>query len=155
CSGRACHGGLDPRAPQDDQTILQNEYPKWLIHDRHATAYDVLFDERSKQLAQNLGIGQAHESVRCLACHTNPLAALDPSPSAHAERSSGVGCEACHGAASDWLDQHTARGWSQQRDRARERGMTPIGDLTAWAATCAACHVGAPADAPRGSPLRD
>jgi hypothetical protein len=155
CSGRACHGGLDARTPSDGQTILQNEYPKWLMHDRHATAYEVLFDERSKRIAQNLGIGQAHESVRCLACHTNPLAALDQSPLAHEERASGVGCEACHGPASDWLDQHTALGWGQQVERARERGMTPIGDLPAWAATCAGCHVGAPADTSRGLPLRD
>ncbi len=156
CSGRACHGGLDPIPPFPDQMSQQNEYPRWLLHDRHATAYEVLFDDRSKRIAQLLGIGEAHESGRCLACHTNPLAARDQSPLAHEERLSGVGCEACHGAASGWLDQHTARGWGKNADVARQSGMTPIDAWSDWAKRCAGCHVGgAPGDDAPGIPARD
>src|SRR5206468_3122782 len=80
CSARACHGSLSP-APQPDPKLTarlplqRDEYTRWLAHDKHASAYAVLFEERSKRIARNLNIGPAHEAERCLACHTNPLVA--------------------------------------------------------------------------------
>src|SRR5271165_4194155 len=38
CSGRACHGGLEPTTAPG-RTILRDEYTKWLGQDKHAQAY--------------------------------------------------------------------------------------------------------------------
>jgi hypothetical protein len=72
CSARACHGGLEPLR---GSSVLQNEHTTWILHDKHADAYRVLFNERSQTIARNLGGKPAHEDVRCLACHTHPLTA--------------------------------------------------------------------------------
>jgi hypothetical protein len=154
CSARACHGGLEPlRGPG----VLQNEHTTWILHDPHADAYRVLFDDRSKSIAKNLG-GQApaHEDVRCLACHTNPwTATAEKTPAILEERLFGVGCEACHGAARDWFKDHTRPDWEKLEPKQKKaRGMIPVSDLASRVEACAGCHVGAAPDA-MGAPLRD
>src|SRR5262245_66433166 len=52
CSARSCHGGLEPRPKPE---IGQDEYSKWLTHDQHVRAFQVLFEERSERIARNLG----------------------------------------------------------------------------------------------------
>ena len=144
CSGRSCHGGLEP---QPNQQIGQNEYTLWLTHDKHADAYRVLFNERSERIARNLGGAQkAHEDARCLSCHVTPYAGGAPADQALAETAFGVGCESCHGAAGKWLGAHTSQGWqgrtvAQKRD---EFGFVPLTQLADLGQTCAGCHVGAP-----------
>ena len=156
CSGRACHGNASPVA---GQAIQLNEFATWALHDPHVGAYDVLLNERSKKIARNLRIPgeKAENDVRCLACHTNPLAALpDAAPLLQAERRFGVGCEACHGPASGWLVSHTTAEWKKLTvaEKAKQ-GMVPVQDLVARAEMCAACHVGQPADVAKGIPARD
>jgi hypothetical protein len=156
CSGRACHGNASPAA---GQAVQLNEFSTWALHDPHVGAYEVLLNERSKKIARNLRIpGEKAESdVRCLACHTNPLAAL-PTPSAalQAEHRLGVGCESCHGPASGWLVSHTTAEWKKLTvaEKAKQ-GMYPVQDLVARAEMCAGCHVGQPADTAKGIPARD
>ncbi len=154
CSGRACHGGLEPLAGSG---VLQDEHTTWLLHDKHADAYRVLFKKRSQTIAKNLGGKKpAHEDVLCLACHTNPLTATAGTSSAVLqERFCGVGCESCHGPAQQWLREHTTPAWKAQPWEAkRASGMIPVADLPSRIQACAGCHVGA---APEGSttPLRD
>jgi len=142
CSGRACHGGLEPAAGRE-RTLSLDEYTKWLGADKHAQAYQDLFGERSLRIAKNLGITHAHLADRCLACHVNPLAA-EPMASdlTRAERTFGVGCESCHGSAEKWRDPHTAKGWNPQKSH--EYGMIDVADPLALAPRCTGCHVGAP-----------
>jgi hypothetical protein len=169
CSARACHGGL---APATSGPIEQNEFIKWLTTDKHAHAYDVLLEPRSKDIAKNLNPTSkvpAHEDYRCLACHTNPLVASEAAralPNTNLagrelvaeERRLGVGCEACHGAAQKWFAEHTKESWPKEPAARRyELGMVPTGaavDLAGFAQRCAGCHVGAP---PAGErlPVRD
>jgi hypothetical protein len=153
CSARACHGGLEPLL---QTAVLQNEHTTWLLRDKHANAYRVLFDERSKLIARNLGgKAPAHEDVRCLACHTNPqTAALEGSPAVLEERIFGVGCESCHGPAEKWLAPHTRPDWKKlPAEQKRAQGMVPVSDLASRVQACTGCHVGA---APEGTaPLRD
>jgi len=94
CASSLCHGSA---SPWKDAHILQNEYITWSRVDKHATrAYAVLFDERSRRIARNLGLAQPpHEAKLCLDCH-----AYDPPAATRGERfkvSDGVSCEACHG----------------------------------------------------------
>jgi hypothetical protein len=170
CSARACHGGIEPV----DQPVQQNEYTRWLIgNDKHTEAYSVLFGERSARIVRNLNgdrpAPDAHEDQRCLVCHTNPLVAGTPSahlllPSPHAdvaslvrqERSFGVGCEACHGAAERWLGPHTKKGWKQASPEMKQgEGMTALSDSAQLAKVCVGCHVGAPPREGSGLPAQD
>jgi hypothetical protein len=152
CSARGCHGALGPRSGQaPDAPVQLDEFTKWISSsDPHTRAFEVLFAKRSRDIARRLGIKDASQSARCLACHTNPLAAEPQGPEARretfrAERSFGVGCEACHGAAGNWLAKHTTADW-QRYDAAKKAGfgMVPVHDLSALGRTCAGCHVGAP-----------
>jgi hypothetical protein len=163
CSARACHGGAEPVAGPG---VQQNEYSTWLAQDQHARAYEALLGPRAARMAENLAatnpdgrVIPAHEDVRCLACHTNPLAAgATGRADLHRE---GVGCESCHGPANGdppWLGPHTTGRWNKLEGQARvdaykRHGMKPLGDPAVQAEVCAGCHVGAPAG--NGLPARD
>jgi hypothetical protein len=145
CAARGCHGGSLTEDPVPPLLICQDEYSRWLLHDKHASAFDVLVSKPSKRIAKKLDLErEAHEEPRCLACHTNPAAAaLDAAPLLKAERLFGVGCESCHGEAAGWLVGHTTRTWSKEDQDAM---MAPVCDLALRAAKCAGCHIGAPPD---------
>ncbi|MFN4260174.1 MAG: multiheme c-type cytochrome [Gemmataceae bacterium] len=160
CSGRACHGGLHPAVqPQMENRFLFNEHTVWLAVDRHANAYRTLFNERSRRIARLLDPEgpPAHQNSRCLACHVNPLVAgAEPSTFDQHERLAGVGCEACHGGAENWLVAHTTTAWeSLSIQEKRQQGMFPINDMTVQAQVCAGCHVGAGPQEDGQVPARD
>jgi len=46
CSAASCHGGGHPGSKGSEQTT-------WAACDPHARAYEVLFEERSKQIVKN------------------------------------------------------------------------------------------------------
>jgi hypothetical protein len=76
-------------------------------------------------------------------CHTTPLAAVSNSVIALEERHTGVGCESCHGGASNWLAEHTTASWSKlTKEEKQKKGMTPLDDLSVRAAVCTGCHIG-------------
>ena len=145
CSGRSCHGGLEARL---DQEIGQHEYTAWLTHDPHANAYQVLHNEVSERIANNLGgKKKAFEDQRCLSCHVTPYAADRSLSHAKAEMMFGVGCESCHGAAGEWLGPHTEAKWKDYNSaQKKDKGMVPVRSLPDLAQACVGCHVGAPAD---------
>ena len=137
CASATCHGST---VPLDATPVLQNEYYTWLQQDRHAGAYEVLFDERSKTIARNLGLGAAERSQRCLDCH-----ALTPPRGAVAGRleiEDGISCESCHGPASGWLEGHRSEGWGHADSVAA--GMRDLRDPASRAGLCLGCHLGAP-----------
>jgi hypothetical protein len=152
CSARGCHGAITPKK---GERIEQNENTIWLTQDKHARAYEVLLGQRSEEIIAKLHRKPpATEDKQCLACHVTPAAAGDSSPAAIEERQSGVGCEACHGYASRWLNEHTTEAWQRKEPAEKHAlGMTPPGDWKAFAAKCAGCHIGAPAEGT--APLRD
>ena len=152
CSGRSCHGGLEPRAGQE---IGHDEYTTWLTHDKHASAFQSLFNERSKRIARNLGgAKQAHQDERCLSCHVTPYAAAAHADLAKEETAFGVGCESCHGAAGKWLSAHTEAKWKDLEPRQkRAEGMIPFRSLADLAEACVGCHVGAPPNQENHLPL--
>ncbi|MGE3807554.1 MAG: multiheme c-type cytochrome [Gemmataceae bacterium] len=154
CAGATCHGRVEPVAGRD---FLLTEHTTWVLRDRHADAYRVLFDERSVRIARNLGPEPAHESARCLACHANPRTALaKDDPLAKADRSFGVGCESCHGGAAQWLKAHDKPEWDKLTPEEKQaKGMVSLVDLPARVQVCAGCHVGAGPDPENKIPARD
>ena len=155
CAASACHGRTQPApGPPNKHRVLLNEYTTWIVSDKHARAYQTLFNEQSQSIAALLPGGlKAHENPRCLACHTTPAKHLGGNPSTTFS-SDGVGCESCHGAADRWYGEHTRIDWTARSPEAKELfGMVATTDVARRAAACARCHVGSPAR--DGLPSRD
>ena len=150
CASVACHGG-----PISSPSKWQSSYTAWVTKDPHAKAYSVLWEHRSKDIVRLLN-GVDHpqrpepwNDARCLACHSLHRSTADLSII-----SDGVSCEACHGAASNWLVPHTTAGWGKllNDDKYTERfGMKNTKQLISRAEVCIGCHVGQ-SDSEAGSP---
>jgi hypothetical protein len=136
CANSGCHGSTQPL---DASHVLQNEYYTWLSKDRHAQAYNILFNERSARVARNMRLkGKAYQETVCLDCHTTNVPARLVSGKVDVE--DGVQCEACHGPASGWRAEHTQAGWTHEQSVAR--GMTDLRNLPLRASGCLSCHLG-------------
>lgn len=135
CAGSTCHGAVEPFKGSN---VLQNEYVTWQREDKHARAYAVLLNERSKRIARNLGLPKpAHESKECLDCHADNVA--EATRGRQFQLSDGVGCESCHGGGRRWLGIHVA-GASHAENVAA--GMYPTDEPMARAKLCLSCHFG-------------
>jgi hypothetical protein len=135
CAGSTCHGAV---TPWKDSNVLQNEYVTWTRQDKHAKAFEVLHNEKSKRIAANLGLPNAHTAKVCLDCHTDY-----PVPEARGRTfqvSDGVGCEACHGGAVRWLGLHVSG--TATHDENVKLGMYPTTDPVKRAELCLSCHFG-------------
>ncbi|MBL8225701.1 MAG: hypothetical protein JNM50_10240 [Chromatiales bacterium] len=135
CASTTCHG--QAKAARGSN-IQQNEYLIWSRYDPHAGAFALLFEERSRLMAERLGLKAAHEAPECLACHAEDVPAALRGPKFQV--SDGIGCEACHGGAGRWLASH----YSPQATRASNvaDGLAALDDPAVRAATCTGCHVG-------------
>ncbi|HEX8201733.1 MAG TPA: multiheme c-type cytochrome, partial [Isosphaeraceae bacterium] len=135
CSGRGCHGAVAPEGTKG------SEFNTWATHDRHARAFDVLLEERSRQLERNLrgeAAGRAEADALCLACHDQP----GPRP-VPALAATGVGCESCHGAAGGWLAEHSTVQWRTMTFEEKSgRGLVPMSTAAERTRVCVRCHVG-------------
>ena len=139
CSTAGCHGdqvtgvGAGP-------VVGQNEYFQWASRQEkgaHSRAYEVLLSPHGKRIAANLGVGPAHQAAECLDCHANNVPVAQ-----RAERfqiSDGVGCEACHGGAQNWLAFHRIGAGHEQNI---EAGLYPTENPAARAQLCMSCHLG-------------
>ena len=135
CASPACHGG--PATPQNDprKGKWNSSYTIWVEKDKHAQAYHVLYDERSKMIANNLRLcREPYNEPRCLACHST---IAENSPDRRAIVGDGVGCESCHGPARSWLTEHYASNWKKD-----DPHMVPTRDFAVRAGVCVDCHVG-------------
>ncbi len=136
CVNSGCHGSTQPL---QGTRVLQNEYFTWLNGGAHSRAYNVLFDARSARIIRNLRLaGPAYRESRCLDCHSTnvPAAAV----AGKVDREDGVQCEACHGPASGWRDDHMQPGWPHEKSV--ELGMTDLRRISTRGVLCMACHVG-------------
>jgi len=137
CSSSTCHGGAVAAV---GGPVLLDEVVTWQERDKHARAYAVLLNEKSQLIAHKLGLKDAHTAKICLDCHTdNP---------AEAERGSkfqltdGVGCEACHGGAANWIGVHTVSDNEHGHTRNLAAGLFPTEDPKQRARLCLSCHFG-------------
>jgi hypothetical protein len=158
CAAAACHGSSTPQSLAGITNVdtWHGSAVHWLAGDPHSRAYAVLTSELGQHIMDLLRKGDpslpvtADKYDRCLACHTNPALATPKAfglsdDSLIRVRSEGVGCEACHGSAGQWLTIHTDTTTSYPPP-----GMADLNDIGERAKTCAGCHVGAPADEKRG-----
>lgn len=136
CANSGCHGSTQPL---NATRVLQNEYYTWLNSDRHAGAYNVLFNDRSARIVRNMRLRKrAWEEPLCRDCHSTNVPASQVSGTLDPE--DGIQCETCHGPASGWRGEHAEEGWTHEQSVAR--GMIDLRSLTTRASLCAGCHVG-------------
>jgi hypothetical protein len=137
CSGSTCHG----RQEADGKIVRQDELMRWQEPSSpggaHSRAFAILGSSRSQAIANRLGIGAATSAPMCLGCHSDP-AYEGRGP--RFQTSDGVGCEGCHGGASNWLSSHYAVGGSHAANVAA--GLYPLTNPRARAAKCLDCHFG-------------
>jgi hypothetical protein len=145
CGGTTCHGRSVANTP-DMGVVRQDEILIWQdpasAAGAHSRAFAVLQEQRSRQIAQRLGIGEASSAPECLGCHATPAP-----PSARGPRflrSDGVGCEGCHGPASGWLSYHYSVGATHAGNV--QRGMKALDVPRARAQVCLDCHFGHPGE---------
>jgi hypothetical protein len=134
CAGSNCHGAERPFA---DSNVLQNEYFTWARKDAHHNAYKLLLKPEAERIAANLGLKKASEAPECLTCHTDYVPA-----NGHGRRydvADGVGCEACHGGAQNWLGPHVSDYTHKQNVDA---GLAPLEDPVVRGKLCLQCHLG-------------
>ncbi len=135
CASSVCHGSATERTGTN---VLQNEFVTWTRLDAHSRAYQTLLSEASQRIARNLGLPNAHEADICLDCHADNVP-----PERRGEGfqiSDGVGCEACHGGAENWLQSHAVSGVRHEDNLAR--GLYPTSNVEKRAELCLSCHLG-------------
>jgi hypothetical protein len=134
CASSLCHGSI---ASWNGSPVNQNEYVVWSRLDKHARAYNLLLNEKSRKIAANLALPQpAHQSRVCLDCHAHvPVAAAE----SH-KVTDGIGCEGCHGPAQRWIASHTEPEASHKGNLSQ--GLYPSDQPLARAKLCLSCHFG-------------
>ncbi len=136
CASSVCHG---KSTAVTNNNVMLNEYKTWVTEDRHASAYKTLLSSESKRIASNLGLSApAHKSDVCLDCHADNIKRSQYGEEFKLE--DGVGCEACHGGAENWLESHTEEGVTHADNLAKN--MYPTEDGFARAELCLSCHLG-------------
>ncbi len=126
---RECHGDKS----------LGNQYAVWLASG-HSRALQVLGQDKGLKIAKKTGIVDPMKSSKCLRCHTT---GRDRGDNRIME---GVGCEACHGPASEYHKPSVHVDFSYRENgyrRAIASGMyNIIGDdrLKSRERLCTGCH---------------
>lgn len=137
CAGSTCHG----RAEGNGAVVRQDEIAQWQNPasqgGAHSRSYAVLGSARAARIAAASGLGAATSAPACLGCHatTGPAAR-----GARYQLGDGVGCEACHGAASGWLASHYSVRGTHADNIAH--GLVPLDRPQVRAGVCLSCHFG-------------
>ncbi len=140
CAAAACHNNYH-------QPDTRREHILWIKRDPHSRAYEVLFDKVAVQMQKKLHRAHgAHEDQQCLRCHAAPeYVEKNPPAGAKHFKTDGVGCESCHGPASEWINHHHLDAWQALKPAQKKAfGMTDTQSLVGRAQVCARCHIGEP-----------
>lgn len=143
CGASNCHGN-----PARNNLVLSS-YHFVMDRDPHQKAGLVLYNERSRNMAERLKLGvPAWKAKECLVCHSpGAVNAFDPSLVSALVRD-GIGCESCHGGAESWLAAHRSAEWKfpdiWSEERKTAAGFKTNKNLATRAHMCADCHVGSP-----------
>ena len=136
CAGSTCHG----RQEATGKVVRQDELLRWQDDSSaagaHSRSFRVLSSARSQAIAGRLGLASATSAPMCLGCHADPA----PNHGARFQLSDGVGCEACHGGAQNWLSSHYAVNASHAGNVSN--GLVPLENPRVRANNCLDCHFG-------------
>jgi hypothetical protein len=106
------------------------QYKKW-SESKHAKAFETLATLAADSVAKKLGIEKAQTSEKCLVCHVTGYGAPAADKATTYNQTEGVGCEACHGAGSDYM----AMSVMKDKTAAMAAGLVMPNEKT-----CVTCH---------------
>ncbi|MFH1924293.1 MAG: multiheme c-type cytochrome, partial [Planctomycetota bacterium] len=107
------------------------QFSRWKLSP-HARAYAVLATPRAYEIADEMGVkGNFRENPKCLKCHTTAHHRPAGGVLESFDISEGVGCEACHGAGSEYLHEAVMK----DKPSAEKAGLREV-----TRETCLACH---------------
>jgi hypothetical protein len=109
---------------------IGNQYDIWL-ESSHAKTYATLATDKAREWATEAGVDDPQADERCIKCHTTAHGIPDDMVSKKFDRTSGVQCEACHGAGKNYRKKSVMI----DREKALAKGLIPQ-----TAAVCTACH---------------
>lgn len=112
---------------------IGNPYALWLKSE-HAKAFETLASPEAKKIAADKGLGDPQKEEACLKCHVSRVFLGDPAVNAKGKYTDaeGVGCEACHGAGSDYKKKKIMK----DHDAAIANGLI----IEKTEAHCTKCH---------------
>jgi hypothetical protein len=127
----------------------QSELRTWK-ETRHNTGFKTMHrKESAEKIAGAMGFHLIKRESLCLKCHYTAQVERD-----QLKAISGVSCESCHGAASDWIKIHnnyggkestyeneTSEHKAQRIAQSKEAGMRRPSELYEVAANCYQCHL--------------
>jgi len=97
----------------------------------HARAYETLAGEEAIKIGKEKGIDNPQESNQCLSCHITAFGVADSLKKETLTIEEGIGCEACHGAGSEYKKISIMK----NREKAIAAGLQVIDEKT-----CTICH---------------
>ncbi len=135
-----CHGTKEAAknfvGPDGQPT---NPVTVWQQDPHHTKANDALSNDSGKQAAKKANLSDpTAEGSMCLKCHATGAGqegALDPSE--------GISCEACHGAAADYVKKSVHGEINDDAERMKvavAAGMIDLRKMDVRAASCKECH---------------
>ena len=141
CSG--CHE--EPRGAYRKliNSCQLTEYGTWLNKDPHSKASQILTSDRSKRMGELLGFDVAKD-VRCLVCHATSKKGNQAQTVDDFLVTEGVTCEACHGPAGAWLQDHADQKYWRplhSKDELPPEYLN-VRELKVRVSLCISCHVG-------------
>ncbi len=100
----------------------------------HAKAFEALASPEAKKIAADKGLGDPQKEEACLKCHVTRIFIGNPAVNEKGKYldTEGVGCEACHGAGSDYKKKSIMK----DHDASVANGMT----REKSEAFCTKCH---------------
>ncbi len=106
------------------------QYVKWQ-ESKHSKAYETLASEKAMEIGKGMDIDNPQTSDKCLKCHVTAFAAAAELKAESFDQTEGVGCEACHGAGSDYKKMKI------MKDQA---AAIAAGMIVPTEETCVGCH---------------
>jgi len=141
CAGSSCHSrqvGNGPHVRQDELITWQDPSRPSGVHSR---AWRVLTEARAKDIGRKMRLRTSPENAQeCLGCHTDYVPESQQSKLTY-RKEDGVGCEACHGGSSGWLESHRTMD-GRKSDANFKLGMRKLEDPKVRASVCLDCHFG-------------
>jgi YVTN family beta-propeller protein len=111
--------------------MMGYQFSKWRLS-AHASAYAVLASDRAYEIAKEQGLKEAPQtSTACLECHTTAFHQLAKGAIESYSLYEGIGCEACHGAGSNYYPEAIMR----DPRAAKAAGLKEV-----TRQTCLGCH---------------
>lgn len=142
---------LDPskvEGPNECGECHKETVKAWRNSHHSTTFKDMPRSDEARAIADKLGIARIKSESECLGCHFTVA-----EEESEATPISGISCESCHGAGSEWIDIHSDFGGKdikaenedpahkvQRYAKSEAAGMIRPSNLYDLAANCYSCH---------------